>query len=497
MKKTEVEELRRRVSEKLQTDGDFRYRFFEKRFFKFCRYYFREYYSFETPPCLVQVYKALASWKNIFIKGFRGSAKTTIAQMYVSYCIAYKKRRNIMRYSQTIDNAEENLTYIANSFIWDTDWGARFVNDFGNIYYPEYSTKWGSKKIKRIDKFVTENECYVRAMSLWTSPRWKNYTASDGKFRPDLLVFDDVDTITSCNSRKKIDKAFEFLLNEVLWWTTWATQMIFLWNVIYEDWIVPRFEEHIKDDPSRTIINLPIYDESNNIVWNRFVETDEEANKLNEWIRDSNRKYTSLETERRRLWSISFWQNYLLIPYIQGQHIIKRHMIQYDVNCMNYTDFKKVQIWVDPASSEKEQSDLFAMTVAWFKNDRWYVLESVGLKWAEKDLKNAMEVMRALYDKRNATRVIVETVAFQLIMKKHIARYWMAVKPYKTIKDKVTRLMERQMEFEDHQIVFAPKGNEEAINQLLEFPNGEHDDFVDSIMLATSNVSAWIFISSA
>ena len=34
-----------------------------------------------------------------------------------------------------------------------------------------------------------------------------------------------------------------------------------------------------------------------------------------------------------------------------------------------------------------------------------------------------MEVLKALYVKRNATRVIVETVAFQLIMKKHIARY--------------------------------------------------------------------------
>ena len=42
-----------------------------------------------------------------------------------------------MRYSQTIDNAEENLTYIANSFIGDTDGGERFVRDFGNLYYPD------------------------------------------------------------------------------------------------------------------------------------------------------------------------------------------------------------------------------------------------------------------------------------------------------------------------------------------------------------------------
>jgi len=36
-------------------------------------------------------------------------------------------------------------------------------------------------------------------------------------------------------------------------------------------------------------------------VWNRFVETDAEAEKLNEGIADSNKKYTSLEAERRRL----------------------------------------------------------------------------------------------------------------------------------------------------------------------------------------------------
>jgi hypothetical protein len=30
------------------------------------------------------------------------------------------------------------------------------------------------------------------------------------------------------------------------------------------------------------VINLPIYDEKKNIVWNRFVETDKEAEKLNE-----------------------------------------------------------------------------------------------------------------------------------------------------------------------------------------------------------------------
>ena len=472
----------------------FRKEYFKHDFFKYCNYYFDEYYSFDTPDCLKRYYEALEQWKNVYFKWFRWSAKTTIAQMFVNYCIAYKKRRNIMRYSQTIDSAEENLTYVANSFIWDTDWWERFIRDFGNIYYPEFSTRWWQKKIKRLDKFVTENECYVRAMSLWTSPRWKNYTASDWKFRPDLLIFDDVDTVTSCQNRKTIDKSFEFMLNEVLWWTTWSTQLIFLWNTIYEDWLVPRFEEHIKNDKNREIIILPIYNNWK-IVWDRFVETDDEADKLNEWITDSNKKYTSLETEKRRLWSISFWQNYLLVPYSKWWNIITRDMIRYDNDCINYW-FDRIQIWVDPAISEKEWTDRFAISVCWFDWNKKYILESIWLEWNEKNIKRAWYVVKSLYDKYRADRVIVETVAYQAVLKTIFSDMWMAVTETKTSRDKVTRLLEKQSLFEDWLVYFYPDKTRELVDELLQMPNWEHDDYVDSMLFSMMDTKQRFFISA-
>ena len=76
-----------------------------------------------------------------------------------------------MRYSQTIDNAQENLTYIANSLINDGGIGERICMDYGNLYYPENITRNGLKKQKTLSKFITENNVYVRAMSLGTSPR--------------------------------------------------------------------------------------------------------------------------------------------------------------------------------------------------------------------------------------------------------------------------------------------------------------------------------------
>mgnify|MGYP001686144658 FL=1 len=40
-------------------DKVFRRAFFEPRFYEYCNYYFREYFSFPTPPCLRAIYTAL------------------------------------------------------------------------------------------------------------------------------------------------------------------------------------------------------------------------------------------------------------------------------------------------------------------------------------------------------------------------------------------------------------------------------------------------------
>jgi hypothetical protein len=65
------------------------------------------------------------------------------------------------------------------------------------------------------------------------------------------------------------------------------------------------------------------------------------------------------------------------------------------------------------------------------------------------------EAVYQLYQKYNAKRVVVETVAYQAVLKKVFKRMHMAVQEYKTIKDKTTRLMERQIDFEDKKIYFA------------------------------------------
>ena len=45
--------------ELLKKSSLLRNKYFEKSFFDFCRFYFMEYYTFDTPDCLIQIYEAL------------------------------------------------------------------------------------------------------------------------------------------------------------------------------------------------------------------------------------------------------------------------------------------------------------------------------------------------------------------------------------------------------------------------------------------------------
>ena len=43
----------------LKNSSLLRNKYFEFNFFDFCKFYFMEYYTFETPECLVAIYNAL------------------------------------------------------------------------------------------------------------------------------------------------------------------------------------------------------------------------------------------------------------------------------------------------------------------------------------------------------------------------------------------------------------------------------------------------------
>ena len=71
-------------------------------------------------------------------------------------------------------------------------------------------------------------------------------------------------------------------------------KIVFLWNVIGSDWIVPRQRKDISWDDKRYISEVPAI-KNWILTWDRFVLTDiEQKERLEKWI-----KKISLETKER------------------------------------------------------------------------------------------------------------------------------------------------------------------------------------------------------
>lgn len=105
---------------------ELRREYFKKDFLAYCWYYFP--YEFHHETADFQEEYCYEMWKgmDIYFEGFRESAKTTFYRMYVSWCIAYKKKRYIMHYNSVESQAKTMLLDII--VILQTN--KRFISDF-------------------------------------------------------------------------------------------------------------------------------------------------------------------------------------------------------------------------------------------------------------------------------------------------------------------------------------------------------------------------------
>ena len=56
-------------------------------------------------------------------------------------------------------------------------------------------------------------------------------------------------------------------------------------------------------------------------------------------------------------------------------------------------------------------------------------------------------------------------------------------------------LMEKQILFEEHRVIFAP-WNDDLIDELISFPNAEHDDMVDAMLFTLTETRNKFFITA-
>jgi len=465
--------------------------YFKSDFLSYCFYYFPWEFNHPLAPFHFTYVETLEDWTDVFFVWFRECAKSMFLTIYYTYVIAYSKRKFIMHYNSEIEQAKSMLRDVI-SILQDNE---KLIADFGYLYMPEdWIRKWSWKQ-KTVWEFISETGVKMKAMSVWKSPRWQKFVYKWVTYRPDLVWFDDLDNEKNTKNPDIIANDIKFILWEVFGWVSSFCQKIFLWNIVNQDWRVPRLKSHFESDSKMwvKVFWIPIRLKWK-ITWDRFVATDKIADELNKNIENSRDKYISLETRRREQWSIWFNQNYNLIAYKKWQKIIRETDIKhYYALPKTY----KVVFWIDPAFSEKTWSDPIWLTITaqerYEKEIFKYVIEMREFIEDEKDEERFCAVVKDLYVKYKCVMINIENNNGWWILARMLKKRGMAVNVINSDKDKITRLREYQGEFERGLIKFNPDDSKVAkwVKQIIDFPNVDHDDMVDSAVFSFTPSLWW------
>ncbi len=298
----------------------------EQEFAVFAMYYFAEFFTYRVPGFQWLMYKAL----NAFTQGkfsfllwvmFRESAKTTIAKIYVMYCIAYRKKRFINWDSYDKGNAEAALFDIAT---WLQS-NKRFVADFGQLFYEDPRTSSKQAKIKRISEFVTANRIKVKAYSTQESTRGRIFD----RWRPDLYILDDFETMKTVESVPVTAKIIKHI-DELKSGLSTDGQVIFLCNYISETGSVALLMTEAKENPDSWRVQEVSVEKDGKIMWpDKYVETNEEAEKINknrsrkEWVVSLEQKRKDLNSSGRKVYEAEMLNS----PEAAGEPFFDRERI--------------------------------------------------------------------------------------------------------------------------------------------------------------------------
>ena len=184
-----------------------------------------------------------------------------------------------------------------------------------------------------------------------------------------------------------------------------------------------------------------------------------------------------IENFKAEMPSLMFRQE-ILAEFVDQQGAkVKREWIKH---VDSLPDDMVYSLGVDLAISKKETADYTSLVVSGHDKDgNLYVVDVQRGRWTFYEQQN--EIIR-MAERWNVDTVNVEQVQYQAAMVQELRRKTrLTVRGIKVSKDKVTRFAMVEGKYE-HGLVFHVKGLYEFENELLSFPNADHDDMVDALV---------------
>lgn len=436
----------------------------------FFHLYFSEYVKYSTADFQKEMFKITEDdkVKMAVIIAFRGSAKSTIMTMsYPLWAIIGKqKKKCVVIISQTQQQVRTHFTNLKR----ELESNEILRNDLGAL--EEESDEWGTYSLV-LPKFNAR----IIAASSEQSIRGIRHGAN----RPDLIICDDVEDISSVKTKESRDKAYNWLSGEVIPLGDQNTKVIMIGNLLHEDSLLMRLKKKIVDENMNAIFKeYPIVDLENNILWESKFKTQEDIENYKKIIGDD------------RAWQ----REYMLKIIPEEDQLVYREWIQYYDELPDNTDgYKYTIIGIDLAISTSASADFTSMITAhvfgYLENLKVYILPNIFNKRVE--FPDIVEEVKQKGREKFYSRkpeIYIEEVGYQSSVIQALKNKSLNVKGFKVHgQDKRARLNSITPFIRFGQVLFPKHGAEELIQQLVYFGVEKHDDLVDAFSMLLIKVS--------
>ena len=429
----------------------------------FFHFYFPHYVIYKTAPFQKELFRLTEQEEamNLFVCAFRGSSKSTIMTMsYPIWAILGKQqKRFVLILCQTKTQAKQHMINLKR----ELESNQLLKNDLGP--FEEESDEWGSSSL-----VFSNLNARITAASSEQSIRGLRH----GPYRPDLIIGDDVEDLSSTRTREGRDKTYQWLTGEVIPAGDKKTRLVMIGNLLHEDSILMRLRRSLDEGRIKGAFRFyPLIDKDEKIAWPGKYPTLEE-----------------IEEERKKSGNEISWQREFLLKIIPNEdQIIHRDWIRY-YDVLPTEENHKTIIAVDLAISEKTHADFTAivtMIIYKRKNDFCGFILPNPIK-RKMEFPETVAVIKKQYEAVSISyddvEIIVEEVFYQGAVPQQLKNENYPAEGFKVSGDKHSRLVMVSNLVKNGNIMFPREGAEELISQLVNFGSERHDDLVDAFTIA-------------
>lgn len=456
-----METIPSKLVNKIISDSVVRREICRKSHFWFFHVYLSQYVKYPTADFQKEMIRITEDQmvRNNVIVAFRGSAKSTI--MTLSYPIwailGVQQKKCVLILSQTQTQAKLHLTNIRRELEANEILG----KDLGP--FREETDEWGSTSL-----VIPRYNARIIAASSEQSIRGIRH----GAHRPDLIICDDVEDLTSVKTKEGRDKTFNWLMGDVIPCGDRDTKVIVIGNLLHEDSTLMRFKRAIEENEIDGLVRqFPLVDETNNILWPGKFPTIVEVDQL-----------------KRTIGNERAWQREILLKIIADEdQIIKPEWIQYydELPGKDGLEHRLTGTGVDLAISKRDTADYTAMVTGklYGYEDEFTVFIMPNPINAKMDFPETFEQAKSVASELYS-ELYIEEVGYQASLVQELNNRGIQAEGVKTLgQDKRSRLNLTTHRIRNGQVLFPRNGAEDLIRQLVYFGVEKHDDLADAFAI--------------